>query len=146
MVKKRSSNVLVFNNKDELALQLRAAHDDSYPSHWDFSAAGGIDKGETPEESATRELKEELGINANLVFITERSCTYPAWGTNEPKEDHVYLYKAQCDGPFYPDPNEVQDVRFFSFDEIEAMMKSGEKFHPEFTFFWNEGIISTAVR
>ena len=45
--KKKSSAVLVFNDKGELALQLRSSNDDSFPSHWDFSAGGGIDSGES---------------------------------------------------------------------------------------------------
>lgn len=146
MIKKRSANVLIFNSEGELALQLRAAHDDSYPSHWDFSAAGGIHAGEEPEVAAVRELREELGISANLAFVTERMCTFPAWGTNEPKEDYVYLYTVQYDGEFSPDPSEVQEVRFFSLDEVDSQMKSGEKFHPEFVSFWNEGIISAVAK
>jgi len=63
---KKSSGVLVFNNKGELALQLRAAKDDSFPSHWDFSAGGGINAGEDNKLSAQREVKEELGIDAKV--------------------------------------------------------------------------------
>ena len=146
MIKKRSANVLIFNSKHELALQLRAANDDSYPSHWDFSAAGGIDSGEEPEASASRELREEIGVNANLTFVTERLCEFPAWGTSEPREDYVYLYKAHHDGDFSIDSNEVQAIRFFTIDEIDSMMKSGEKFHPEFKYFWDEGIILSASK
>lgn len=35
---KKSSAVLIFNNDKKVALQLRAAKDDSFPSHWDFAA------------------------------------------------------------------------------------------------------------
>ena len=142
MIKKVSANILVFNSKQELALQLRAAHDSSYPSHWDFSAAGGIDDGEQPSVAALRELKEELGITATIDFVEERTCTFPAWGTEELKEDHVYLYRTSYDGEFSPDPNEVQAVRFFRVGDIGQMMESGEKFHPEFRFFWDMGVIA----
>ena len=53
---KASAVVLVFNSENNLALQLRAAHDDSYPGHWDFSAAGGIEAHETLVDAAIREL------------------------------------------------------------------------------------------
>lgn len=55
---KKSSGVLLFNDNGELLLQLRAAQDSSYPSHWDFSAGGGIDPEEDNTLSAERELRE----------------------------------------------------------------------------------------
>ena len=140
MIKKRSANILVFNKNHELALQLRAAHDGSYPSHWDFSAAGGIEEGEEPATAAARELKEELGITAYISFVTEITCIFPTWGTNEPREDYVYLYKAEHDGEFFPDPNEVQEARFFSLEAIDSMIFRGEKFHPEFKMIWSKRI------
>ena len=58
----------------------------------------------------------------------------------------MYLYKTHYDGGFSPDPNEVQAVRFFSLDDIAVMIKSGEKFHPGFTFLWDEGVILATAR
>ena len=145
MVKKKSAVVLVFNRNGELALQLRAAHDDSFPLHWDFSAAGGIDEGEDPAAAATRELKEEIGVDGNISFVTERLCTYLAWQTNEPEDDYVYVYKISYDGQFSLDPNEVQEIRFLSLDEIRKKIEGGGKFHPEFKLFWDCGVILTAA-
>jgi isopentenyl-diphosphate Delta-isomerase len=146
MIKTISANVLVFNNAGALALQLRAAHDDSYPLHWDFSAGGGIDEGERSEDAAARELKEEIGVKADVSFISEHSCIFPKWGTGKPKEDYTYLYKAVYEGNFSPDPNEVQEVRIFKLSDIEAMMKAGEKFHPAFQMLWDNGTVSGAAK
>lgn len=135
MKHKRSSVILVFNKKGELALQLRSAQDTSYPLHWDFSAAGGIDPGEDSKDAALRELFEELGIKAEVESIGEE--TY----RDENAQDELYIYKAYHDGPFSPDFTEVKEVKFFRLDKIEDMLKSGAKFHPEFPFLWDKGII-----
>ncbi len=138
---KKASGVLVFNDAGELALQLRAAQDDSFPSHWDFSAGGGIDQGEEPSTSAQRELREELGVEAEVKFIAHKSLLYPAWKPDITREVDLYFYRARHEGPFRIDPVEVQDVQFFSLEKIKHMIKSGEKFHPEFVLMWRKGFI-----
>ncbi len=142
---KKSSAVLVFNDKGELALQLRAANDSSFPSHWDFSAGGGIDEGEDNKYSAERELKEELGIDAEVEFIIEEHYTYPAWNPSVKREVDLFIYKTFHNGPFNPDLKEIEKVEFFALDTIKKMIKSSQKFHPEFVLSWNKGIISQAL-
>ena len=141
----KCSAVLVFNDKSELALQLRAANDTSFPSHWDFSAGGGIDPGEDNKLSAERELREELGVEANLEFITEEHHKYPAWIPSVSREADLFIYRAHHNGPFSPDPAEVEKVQFFKLTTIKEMIESGQKFHPEFTLSWGKGIISRAA-
>ena len=138
---KKCSAILVFNDKNELALQLRAAHDDKFPSHWDFSAGGGIDQGEDEKASAERELMEELGIRSEVEFIIQERYVYPAWNPLITRETDLSIFKTHHNGPFNPDPNEVEKVQFFKLEKIEEMIKSGEKFHPEFILFWNKKII-----
>ena len=137
---KNSVAILVFNDKEELALQLRAAHDDSYPSHWDFSAAGGIQAGEEPDVAAVRELQEEIGIQEELRFIEK------VFYKDEKEQGNIFLYSTQHNGPFHPDANEVADIRFFSLNLIEQMIAEGEKFHPEFPFVWKLGIIQKHMK
>ncbi|MCF2904157.1 NUDIX domain-containing protein [Octadecabacter sp. CECT 8868] len=56
--------------------------------------AGIIDPGETPEEAAIREAKEEAGIT--LRDLTCVSAAYPSPGTTT---EHFYLYVGLCDLP-----------------------------------------------
>lgn len=135
MKHKRSAIVLIFNDKRECALQKRAAHDTSYPSHWDFAAAGGIDMGESPNDAAVRELREELGIDAKPVYIGDYVYR------DEKAEDKLSVYRLVHSGPFSPDPNEVEEVHFFSLQAIEDMLQAEEKFHPEFPFLWKIDVI-----
>lgn len=138
MKKEKGSIVLVFNDSGELALQLRAARDEDYPLHWDFSAAGGIEAGEDTKTAALRELQEELGIQGSVNFIGEES--YSQGDTLA----RLYIYQCKHNGPFQPNPEEVEEVRFFSLENIKKMIEKGEKFHPEFLLLWERGVIINA--
>lgn len=135
-MKKTSVAILVFNTNGDLALQLRAAHDDKYPSHWDFSAAGGIEPGEDHKDAAPRELFEEIGIKSDLAFL--KVVEYEGEGG----ADTIFLYKTIYDGEFNPDSNEVAEVKFFSTEDIQNMIETGEKIHPEFIYMWREKLIN----
>jgi isopentenyl-diphosphate Delta-isomerase len=143
---KKSSAILVLNNKREVALQLRAAHDSIFPAHWDFSAGGGIDEGEEEAASAKRELQEELGVEAEVEFVSKEHYMYPSWKPSVMRETDLWIYKAVHGGPFTPEPEEVDEAKFFTLEKIEEMIESGEKFHPEFTLSWEKGIISRIVK
>lgn len=137
---RKSAGVLVWNELDELALQLRASHDNSYPSHWDFSAAGGMNDEEDPTTAATRELLEEIGISGKLIFFKEEIFF------KETSKDHLFLFVLQHNGPFTLDANEVADVQYFSEEKINTMLNSGAGFHPKFVKLWREGKIHQALK
>ncbi len=141
---KKISSVLIFNDKGELLLQQRAREDNSYPMHWDFSAGGGIDEGEEPQFSAEREVKEELGIEGQAEFIVQEKCVFPTWNAPSNTELDLSIYKMNHNGPFDPDPKEIEKVEFFSLDKITEMIGAGEKFHSKFLYCWNKGIIESA--
>lgn len=140
MKTRKNAGVLVWNELDELALQLRASHDSSYPSHWDFSAAGGMNDDEDPETAAKRELLEEIGISGNLIFLSEETFL------KEQSIDHLFLFVLQHNGPFTLDSIEVADVQFFSLEKINTMLNEGADFHPKFIKLWREGKINQTLK
>ena len=56
-------DILIFNDKHQLALQKRALSDKSFPGHWDFSAGGHIDRNEEAQKAAERESVDENTLN-----------------------------------------------------------------------------------
>src|ERR1035441_5886120 len=58
----RAIHVLVFNARGEVFLQKRSMKKDRQPGVWDSSSSGHVDSGETYDETAVRELREEIGL------------------------------------------------------------------------------------
>lgn len=69
-IKPEYSDVIVENADGEVLLLKRADDDDLEPSKLGF-AGGKIEEGETPEEAALRELKEETGLDLESVELVE---------------------------------------------------------------------------
>ena len=74
----RAIHVLIFNQRGELFIQKRSIWKDTHPGKWDSSTAGHVDARESYEESARRELREEIGIESHrkdretAVFRSDR--------------------------------------------------------------------------
>lgn len=65
----KTAHVWCLNDKNEILLQHRSKEKKNFPNMWDVSAAGHISQGETPEDGAIRETKEELGIDISLTDL-----------------------------------------------------------------------------
>ena len=63
----RCSQIFLFNNKKEFLISKRPHFKKRYPNKWTASVGGKVDAGETYEETAHRELKEELGVEVDLT-------------------------------------------------------------------------------
>lgn len=69
----------IHNGKTQVLLQKRSADKDSYPGCLDISSAGHIPAGEGFLESALRELREELGVEARaqeLIYCGQRRFAF----------------------------------------------------------------------
>lgn len=88
----------------DLLLQKRSRCKDSNPGCWDISSAGHIEAGHGYLESALRELKEELGIEADpeqLREIGTRRCGFESEFYGRPFRDNelsmIYIYQEPID-------------------------------------------------
>ncbi|WP_298549005.1 NUDIX domain-containing protein [uncultured Aquimarina sp.] len=67
-----SVHIWFYTMNGKVLLQKRAKDKDTFPDLWDISVAGHIGTGETIENSALREIDEEIGLSINekqLDFI-----------------------------------------------------------------------------
>jgi isopentenyl-diphosphate delta-isomerase type 1 len=112
----RSVHIFIFNTKGELYLQKRSPHKDQYPEHWDTSAAGHTDPGETPIEAAQRELLEELGLTAELTEVLQYpACLETGW-------EFVTLFKARTDDPIHLNLEEATTGGYFTADQLAQLL------------------------
>jgi isopentenyl-diphosphate delta-isomerase type 1 len=127
----RVAHVLVFDPGGRLLLQKRSRHKDIQPGKWDTSVGGHLDPGEDYLQAARREMAEELGISGvPLTFL------YKSRIRNEIESENVATYLSVYAGTtvrFAPD--EIEEVRFWHNDEIEAALGSG-LFTPNFEEEW----------
>ncbi len=125
----RIVHILIFNDKNEMALQLRSKSVSFCPLHWSTAVGGHVQSGESYEEGALREYEEELGIKSELTMLDKD--IYEAVG--KPKK-FLTTFTAQYNGPFAKDERDVEKVEFFPIEKIRQMVMEGEKFHPELLF------------
>lgn len=76
-----------------------------------------LKKGESYSDAVLREAKEELNIYIPVVFQSTQLNKYD----NETEMNAVFV--ATFDGPFSPNTEEIQEVKFFEKAELLERMK-----------------------
>lgn len=127
----RAFSVFVFNTKNELMLQQRAAHKYHSPLLWTNTCCSHQRDGESNIEAGTRRLKEEMGFTTDLIETT--SFIYKAPfdnGLTEHELDHIML------GYYENEPiinkQEVEDWKWMPLEDV----KHDINVHPEQYTAW----------
>jgi len=112
----RASYILVFNTAGQLFIQKRTLNKDIYPGYWDLAAGGVVLAGESYEESAHRELREELGLGkAKLKMLFDQyyeDADNKVWGR---------IFSCTSNGPFSLQAEEIEHGRFLPLNEIATL-------------------------
>jgi isopentenyl-diphosphate delta-isomerase type 1 len=114
----RTAGSFVFNKDWKIFVMQRSDTKDMEPSLWTISSGGHVEYGDSYEDTARREVEEELGIKENPIFIEkylndlqdelEMSAQYYVITDQEPK---INL-------------KEVKQGKFISFNKLKTMMKN----------------------
>ena len=132
----RAFSVLLFDSKNRLLLQRRAMDKVTFPGVWANSCCSHPlhSEDELVEENALgvkmaaiRKLEQELGIDPSLLspddFTFMTKMRYSARMNEtwiEREVDHILVI--QKDLEIIPNPNEVSDTSWVSYDELESML------------------------
>ncbi|MGB4759369.1 MAG: NUDIX domain-containing protein [Candidatus Saccharimonadales bacterium] len=117
--------IWIYNMKGEVLLQLRAQDKKSFPGVWDVSVAGHMSAGDTPLQTAVREIKEEIGIDIHETELQQVEFTSDVvpWLPNKthPEFCWVYiLYKELDPTKLEIQEEELTGVRLESLVDIKA--------------------------
>ncbi len=98
-----SAGGIIFNDKGEI-LFIR------HTTVWDLPK-GKIEKGETPEDAALREVKEECGLDDHLIIIQHLKDTYHIFIRNNKRFlKKIYWYKMLYRGNKEPQPLKSEGI------------------------------------
>jgi isopentenyldiphosphate isomerase len=120
----RAVAVQVIRSSGKFLLQQRSRKDLWHPGLWTISSTGHVKKGETYDTAAARELKEELGLTANLVLQTKRLLP-PIRSDRLVEHEWVSLYFARTDLPCIIDPVELEGVKEVTGPQLRLMLDGG---------------------
>lgn len=163
----RAFSVFLFNARNELLLQQRAASKITFPSLWTNTCCSHPLYGYEPTEvdidediaagtvpgakrAAVRKLQHELGIAPEQVpiskfkyltrlhycaadeFAEDQAMSGGPWGEHE--MDYILFIKPDADVTFQPNPEEIDDAKWVTREELREMMDpaSGLRWSPWF--------------
>ncbi|MBQ1383328.1 MAG: NUDIX domain-containing protein [Solobacterium sp.] len=114
-------HVIVFSSKGEMLIQQRQPFKKGWSGMWDVSAGGSVVSGETIQEGAERETREELGLELSLDGILPSLCLRFDEGINV-----IYLVQKDVDpAGLHLQAEEVQQVKWAGREEILKMIDEG---------------------
>ena len=122
-----SAGVILVDEAGRVLLQLRDDKPDiMYPGHWGITG-GAANAGETPEQTARREVTEETGLTIGRIepFRAYYFSETPLGGKRSTKKSadyEVYVFHAPCATPAEELVcGEGRELRFFAPDEIPTL-------------------------
>jgi len=115
-------HVCIFNNRGEMLIQQRNSDKKLWADLWDVSCSGVPISGESSNEGAQRELKEELGLDYNFNQTRPMLTTPFELGFSD-----YYLIHMEVDpAALELEAKEVQNVQWASLEEIRKKLTNKE--------------------
>jgi isopentenyl-diphosphate delta-isomerase len=131
----RAVHVLVFNRRGAVFLQKRSMKKDRQPGRWDSSASGHVDSGETYDETAVRELREEIGLTVKAPL--QRLFKLDAGAATD--AEFCWIYRSESEGPFTLHPDEIETGGWFAPAFVtQWLARKPEEFATVFVPIWEK--------
>ncbi|MEM0106610.1 MAG: isopentenyl-diphosphate Delta-isomerase [Candidatus Micrarchaeaceae archaeon] len=124
----RALSICVFNDKGEMLIQKRNINKYHSGGLWANTCCSHPRPNEKTEDAAHRRLVEEMGFDCKLEekmhFIYFAKLDH---GLTEHELDHLFI--GRYNGEVKPDPNEVEDYKWISLEELKKDMQGhGDKY------------------
>jgi isopentenyl-diphosphate delta-isomerase len=128
----RAFSIFIVDDRGRIVLQQRSRVKYHSGGLWANSCCGHPRRGERTAPAARRRLGEELGLTSDLSFGF--FARYQAeLGNGMHENEFVYVYFGRLLSAPKPDPAEVADVVYLSFDDIRRRIARKPD---EFTFWF----------
>ena len=110
--------IVVINEKKQILLQKRSANKKHFPNKWAL-CSGLVISGESCDEAAVRELKEELGVEFQIsdLHLLEGNLNLTRF---------YYVITNYDESQFVIQKEELSSVKWFDLDEILEKVNSGD--------------------
>ncbi len=119
----RSGIVFLVRSDRKVLLQHRSPLKQIFPNRFDSSCSYHVLFGESYEEAAVRELREETGISAPVVFLGKFSHQ------DKPENQIVAVFVCKSDAAVTIDEAEAMDAQFYFKEQVDRIVAS-EKVTP----------------
>jgi 16S rRNA (adenine1518-N6/adenine1519-N6)-dimethyltransferase len=127
----RAVHILIFDRAGDVYLQQRSRWKDRHPLKWDSSAAGHVTAGENYDETARRELKEELGVDVPLERIFKLNAS------SRTDNEFIWSYRGVILEDPAPNKSEIERGAFFPPAMIDGWTSARpDDFAPGFLECW----------
>lgn len=128
----RAVSIFVLNRHGQLLIHRRSATKDEYPLLFTSSASGHVSARESYDETAPRELMEELGLTATLRLLAK----FPS--SADTANEHTAFYEAVTDDVPVPDPGEIAEIEWCELDALtQRIEQRPEEFTPPFRLLYH---------
>ncbi|MCI0485078.1 MAG: NUDIX hydrolase [Blastocatellia bacterium] len=117
---KLAAGGVVIDESDDGALRVLVVHRPRYDD-WSFPK-GGVDQGETLEQAALREVREETGLECRIIRkLSSVSYSYPTRKGDRPKVVHYFLMEPSG-RTFDIEGDEVDRAEWLSVDDARRIL------------------------
>jgi mutator protein MutT len=107
---------LIINDRDETLLMLRSKNSKNEAGYWS-KPGGSVEYGETVEDAVKREIKEELGVEIELLdSLGHTNHIIPA--ENQHWLAISYSAKIVAGEPVICEPHKCDEIKWFGLDEL----------------------------
>lgn len=132
----RAFSIFLFDENGRLLLQQRSADKPLWGGYWSNTVCSHPRKGESYETATKRRLADELGIQADLVYLFR--FQYQATFRDVGSENEVCsVFIGRFNGPLNANETEVSAVRWMDPDELDEWIRmEPDELTPWFRMEW----------